>query len=139
MNKHKEEELIFQNDRFEIINEKLDLNKEIRTTMESSSKTIQESQSQHLKVVKTQLEMNKADLLKDNANKSVMIKKEIKTSETRIIQELGKLFGKATDMNNLITKSIRENYGNQIIVESIQKLSEQISRAMINYDAEFKF
>jgi hypothetical protein len=41
-------------------------------------------------------------------------------------------------MNNLITKLFEENNNDQNIVNKIQKLSEQISRAMINYDAEFK-
>jgi hypothetical protein len=88
--------------------------------------------------LKTQFEKNKSDLLKDNNNKSLAIKKEIKTSETRIIPELGKLFGGTTDASNLIIKLFEENKNDHSIVNIIQKLSEQINRAMINYDAEFK-
>jgi hypothetical protein len=110
----------------------------MKTTIESSSKSIQEIQIQHSKELKTQSEKNKSDLLKDNTNKSLAIKKEIKTSETRIIQELGKLFGRTTDPRNLIIKLFEENKNDQNIIKNIQKLCEQINRAMINYDAEFK-
>jgi hypothetical protein len=74
--------------------------------MESSSKTIQENQIQHSKELKTQFEENKSDLLKDNINKSLAIKKEIKTSEKKNCTGTGKI----------ICKSNRyEQFNNKII------------------------
>jgi hypothetical protein len=66
------------------------------------------------------------------------IRREIKASETKVVQEIGKLFTKATNISNLISKSFEENSNNREVIENIQNLSEQVKRAMINYDAEFK-